>query len=346
MRSFEKKKEGRAIVFVPEEKKVSKKLPVFYNSAMKLNRDISILILNTIPKKDMQIALPLAGSGIRGVRLLLELEKNKIKNISFNDYSERAVDVILKNIKLNNIKKTKNIEISNKDANIFLLESSGFDYIDIDPFGSPNQFLDSSVKRLARGGILAVTATDTSALAGTYPSACRRKYWALPLRNELKHEIGLRILIRKVQLIGAQFDKALSPIFSYSDQHYMRVFFSCEKGKQKADSILKKHGMYNEAGPLWLGSLWDKKLASEISKKSDEDILKKISEEARIDCIGFYDIHQICKKEKIKKIPKKDLIIKEIMQKGFRVSETHFSEKGIRSDIDFKSLLKLIAKTI
>ncbi|MCU0373510.1 MAG: ATP-binding protein, partial [Ignavibacteria bacterium] len=42
----------------------------------------------------------------------------------------------------------------------------GFDYIDIDPFGSPCPFLDAAIKRLSRGGILAVTATDTSALAG------------------------------------------------------------------------------------------------------------------------------------------------------------------------------------
>ena len=101
--------------------------------------------------------------------------------------------------------------VQDKDANMFILESSGFDYIDIDPFGSPNFLLDSSVKRISRGGILAVTATDTSALAGSYPDACRRKYWAEPLRSEMMHEAGLRILIRKGQLIGAQFEKALTP---------------------------------------------------------------------------------------------------------------------------------------
>ena len=43
-----------------------------------------------------------------------------------------------------------------------ILHSKGFDYIDLDPFGSPNIFLDSAVKRLGRNGILAVTATDTA----------------------------------------------------------------------------------------------------------------------------------------------------------------------------------------
>jgi len=37
---------------------------------MKLNRDIAVLLLNSADKEDMQIALPLAGSGIRGIRFL------------------------------------------------------------------------------------------------------------------------------------------------------------------------------------------------------------------------------------------------------------------------------------
>ena len=55
------------------------------------------------------------------------------------------------------------------------------------------------------------------------------------------HETGIRILIRKVQLIGAQFEKALTPIFSFYADHYYRVFFKCEKGKKKADEIVKQH---------------------------------------------------------------------------------------------------------
>ena len=48
------------------------------------------------------------------------------------------------------------------------------------------------------------------------------------------HETGIRILIRKIQLIGAQYNKALTPIFSYSKEHYFRVFLKCEKGKEAA----------------------------------------------------------------------------------------------------------------
>jgi tRNA (guanine26-N2/guanine27-N2)-dimethyltransferase len=342
-------KEGSAKIFISERSKISKELEVFYNPVMKLNRDISVLILSTISKKDMQIALPLAGTGIRGIRFLKELEKKKIKEISFNDYFSKKH--IKKNLSLNNIEKDKKIIVSNKDANQFLLESKGFDYIDVDPFGSPNPFLDNSIVRLSRSGILAVTATDTSALSGSHPSACKRKYWATPMRNEMMHEIGIRILIRKIQLLGAQNEKSLIPIFSYSKDHYFRLFFSCEKGKQKVDEILKKHEffLYNPktmerevskfnykkdfdySGPLWTGKLWDEKLVEKMFNKCDKgnkelyDLLSIIKEESKIDNVGFYDLHKLAKLKK-KPIPK----IETMLKKGN--SRTHFLGWGIKAE--------------
>ncbi|MBI5392648.1 tRNA (guanine(10)-N(2))-dimethyltransferase [Candidatus Woesearchaeota archaeon] len=242
---MEKKiKEGKVFCKIYSEQKVSKELPVFYNPVMKMNRDITIELLRAQKRNHLQVADILAASGIRSIRLIKELPARKIKNILVNDCSENAVELIKENLKLNhldfNASKDK-ITVSCNDANKALLDGKGFDYIDIDPFGSPNPFIDSSIKRLARDGILAVTATDTSALAGTFENACKRKYWAKPMRNELMHEIGIRILIRKAQLIASQYEKALTPILSYSAQHYMRIFFVCEKGKEKADAINKQH---------------------------------------------------------------------------------------------------------
>ncbi len=349
--------EGEAKIKVSDEKKISKKLEVFYNPVMKLNRDVSLLLLNSIDNKEMQIADPLAGTGIRGIRFLKELEKNKIKNISFNDY--KSAENIKENLKLNNIKESKNIVVFSKDANLFLLESNGFDYIDIDPFGTPNPFLESAIVRLSRHGILAVTATDTSALSGSSETACKRKYWAKPLKNEFMHETGIRILIRKVQLIGAEFEKALTPIFSYSKDHYYRIFFRCEKGRQKVDELLKHHNylIYNwktlerkitdsifnkekgfdYAGPLWVGNLWNPGLVNKMYEKCDFknkelfNLIKIIKEESKIDSVGFYDLSKLAKIQK-KIIPK----IEKVIKKG--VSRTHFLGCGIR----VKGTLKLV----
>jgi len=145
--------EGKAKIKISKETKISKKLPVFYNPVMKFNRDISILLLNSLPDKQLQIALPLAGSGIRGIRFLQELKKGKISVLYMNDLKDDFYKTMKENFSLNEL---PNIEVvlSNEDANLFMLNSSGFHYIDIDPFGSPNPFLNNAMVRLSRNGIL------------------------------------------------------------------------------------------------------------------------------------------------------------------------------------------------
>ena len=65
MSNFIKIKEGKCNILVPKEKKISKDLTVFYNELMEYNRTITIEILNAVKLKNMQIALPLAATGIK-----------------------------------------------------------------------------------------------------------------------------------------------------------------------------------------------------------------------------------------------------------------------------------------
>ena len=373
---LETTKEGRAVIRIKKADKVSREMEVFYNPVMKHNRDISVLLLNCIENENMQIGLPLEASGIRGIRLIKELEKGKIRGISFNDHSEKAVQSIKNNLILNNInnfaiiknpinnlKKIKNmahndkisdkkIKIYNEDASLFLLKSSGFDYIDVDPFGASNPFLDAAIKRISRNGILAVTNTDTAALTGTYPRACIRKYWAKAKRDYMMHETGLRILIRKIQLVGMQYEKALIPIFSYFKEHYFRAFFRCIKGKKEADKVAEQHGVFNGAGPLWLGDLWDRTLTNKMHKflisnyfSNDKELskfLKIINDESKLSVFGFYDTHNAAEKMKLRIIPKKDEIIKKIIKTGHKAACTHFSGTGIRTNMSYDAFTSIL----
>jgi len=337
--------EGKAKIRISKEKKISKQLPIFYNPIMKENRDITILLLNCIENKNMQIALPLAATGIRAIRFLKELNKGKIKSIEVNDNNPKFKSHLKKNLVLSKVSPRK-LKVHNKDANIFLLESLGFDYIDLDVFGSPNPFLDAAVKRSSRKGILAITATDTSAFCGTYPEACKRKYWATPKRNPEMHETGIRILIRKVQLIGAQYDRALTPILSYAREHYLRVYFYVEKGKQRADKILQLHDYYKEAGPLWTGPLHRPKLLRKMKKEADKELqpfLKTLYNECNLP-MGFYNLPTIARELKLKGLPKINEIIKEIKKSKHRAAKTHFALQSIKSTISEKELKKKIKK--
>jgi tRNA (guanine26-N2/guanine27-N2)-dimethyltransferase len=352
---FQSITEATSTIQAPKEEKISSNLPVFYNPVMKFNRDTSILILKAIENKHMQLCDLLAGTGIRSIRFLTELENEKIKSITINDYDKTAAELIQQNID-SNLKtfscKQAEIAITNQEASALLLESTGFDYIDIDPFGTPNPFLDAAVRRLARNGILAVTATDTSALAGTYPKVCRRKYWGEPDHGPMKHETGLRILIRKCQLIGAEYEKALIPIFSYSKDHYMRIYFRCMKGKGYVDEIIKLHSMFNNAGPMWLGPLWNNniaenmyKLAADLDYKTDIRFLQTIKDESRIDAVGFHDIHHICKQNRLP-CPQFEPVMDAIKNRGHTVARTHFTGFGIRSTIPADEVLNIIKEIL
>ncbi|MBT4936217.1 hypothetical protein HOL21_01090 [Candidatus Woesearchaeota archaeon] len=348
-----------------------KKMPIFYNPVMKSNRNISILLLNSISNTKMHVALPLTGSGIRALRFLRELKKGKIDTIFVNDKKADFVNTFTQALTTNNLKKTNSVKICNDDANHFLLNQHTddfcgyFDYIDIDPFGTPNPFLSASVSQVKRNGILAITATDTAALTGTYPRSTKRKYWATSLKSYMMHETGLRTLIRKVQLQGIQFDKALTPILSYHKDHYFRIYFKQESGKERCDEIIKQHkymlycpsclnhttSHFNKEtcscgtqflfiGPLWIGKLFDTKLITTMAKNNpfpeEQKFLDVLKEESKKDIVGFYDLHVIEKKYKFP-IGKMDSVLKKL-----KAVRTHFSLTGIKTNINIKEIIRLL----
>ena len=357
---------------------VSAKMDVFYNPVMVSNRNISVLLLNCIENMGMNIVDPLAGSGIRSLRFMKELKKGKMNHLFVNDRKENFKKTFKKGCTINKISliMQKKMTIGTEEASLFLLnrindavkpeEFCGYaDYIEIDPFGSPNPFLSAAGARIARQGIIAVTATDTAALSGTYPRVTVRKYWAKPLRNYLMHEIGLRILIRKIQLIGVQFDKALMPVLSYHQEHYMRVYVRSEKGKEKCDEVLRQHQYffycdkclafktsvfnkekcgcgeeYDFAGPLWVGKLFDSQLVEKMERENefseDAKFLQTLAAESKQEMAGFYDIHEIAHKMKII-IPKMAEILRKT--KGVR---THFSPSGIKTQMSVKEVMKML----
>ncbi|RLI14071.1 hypothetical protein DRO41_06375, partial [Candidatus Bathyarchaeota archaeon] len=197
--------EGEVRVLVPKLKAFVKspseyapsKAPVFYNPVMELNRDIAVLALQAYQRtvnREISVCEPLAGCGVRGTRFAVEVDG--VKKVVMNDINEKAFKLASYNVEMN--KLDKRVLVRNEDAN-FLLSSYGaprkrFDAIDIDPFGSPTPYIDSAVRALRSGGLLALTATDMAPLCGVYPKACIRKYGGKPLRTEYCHEIAVRLL--------------------------------------------------------------------------------------------------------------------------------------------------------
>ncbi len=372
--------EGKGKIFLDSEvSSPSKKMGVFYNPYMQINRDLSILSLEYLASlfsRKLYVVDPFSASGIRAIRFLLET--SSVEKVFIGDISSSSIKKTQENLERNGISSSRYF-LFQEEASLFLRKDWGinWDYIDIDPFGSPVSYIESSLKRLREKGILGITATDMAPLAGVYPKVCRRRYGSFPLRNEFQHEIAIRILVKKTIEIAAQEDIALFPLFSYYYRHHIRVFFQKEKGAKKANALIEKIGylaycfscMYRSpvkeikslpfkcpfcsssisiGGPMWLGDLWDKEftcfLIKEAKGKSSissttKDLLSKVKEELSFSTIGFYTLPWIGRKLKISQIPP----IREVKRKLHGV-RTHFHPQGIRTSLPHKEVIEILKK--
>ena len=281
----------------------SKSMNVFYNKRMEINRDISILAIIAYSKifsqESLVIVDSMAASGVGPIRLLKNT--NNIEKIYINDINPVAVELIKNNLELNEI-EPKQAEVFNKDANLLFSEISRSsalpDVISIDPFGTPNLYIDSAFKAIKKDkGLLCITATDTAVLFGVKPKVCIRKYMAKPLHTNYCKEIGARILISFISRIANINNLGIVPLLTFYSNHFIRIFAMSFRGKSKIlktlpksygyiihckncgsrssfiENLLKvpqncpiclneKHLSYS--GPLWVGELHQKSYLDEI----------------------------------------------------------------------------------
>jgi len=377
---FEIIREGAAKLAVPKLAAFKKapweyapsKAPVFYNPAMKMNRDIAILALQVFQRttgRKLSIAEPLTGCGVRGIRFAMEVEG--ARHIYLNDINPLAFKVASYNVRMNDL--AERVSLSNEDANLFMSRYAAphkrFDCIDIDPFGSPAPFLDSAVRALRDGGLLALTATDMAPLCGVHPKAAFRKYGGFPLRTEYCHEIALRLLIGTLVMTAAKHEIGVKVLFSYKSGHYVRVYVSLIHGAKKADESICKMGYIlhcfscfhrqtslglapflkdkcrscgaslKAAGPLWLGRLADKDFCEHMEKEATASriemngqirkILSLIKRESAAPA-SYFVIDKICDKLGLPP-PPLEKVMEGLSERGFKVWPTHFNTRGIKT---------------
>lgn len=341
---------------------------VFYNPAMKTNRDVAVAAIACFSKNDPQYSYldALSASGIRGLRIANEVGLNT----TMSDWEEKSAELIKRNIELNNL---TNCMALRRNANVVMFDGS-FDIIDLDPFGTPAPFLEAacfSTKRL-----LCVTATDTAPLCGAHKKAGIRNYSAVPLKTEYHPEMGVRILMGAVARTLAKYDKSMTPLLSYASAHYVRLFASVKKGIVAADKCLEnmgfiahcfncgarewKHGLAvhieekcpvcghrtSLAGPLWLGRLHDREfceqLNDEVVKREFKGVEKLISTcRDELEIPMHYDIHKVCKMLGITAMST-EVLLSALRERGFQASRTHFSGITFKTDAGMEKIKGIV----
>lgn len=252
-------KEAEVEFFLPEKKpkneeenKIGKSMSVFYNPRMIINRDLTIYVVNTYSSQrstKLNYCDSMAATGIRAIRLLKQCPA--IEKVFINDLNPIAIETVQKNLQINGITQQQ-IQISSLDAKLLFStyydqNHTYYDIIDIDPFGSPSEYIPSAMQAISVhevGGLMCVTATDTPVLFGIKKEACIRKYLTTPIRTEFIKEMGTRILIYFIAKIANLFELYVHPVMSISAQHFVRVFLHIRKGILGVNSNIQKFGNY------------------------------------------------------------------------------------------------------
>lgn len=357
-----KVREGTTDLLVPEE--FSKRGPgtrtgeVFYNRQMEFGRDVSVMFGRTVLNEGQRILDGLAATGARGLRLANECGVRA--DFHLNDRDLRAAVLMKQNAEMNSL---GHVTIHCRDLN-GLLADEHFDYVDIDPFGTPVGFVDAAVQSCRNDGIIAVTATDTAPLYGSYPRTSLRRYGATSARSPFAHETGLRILVGFIVREAAKHDRAAEPLLCYHADHYFRVHVRIRNGAARADSAIRKLAFASydpktlerrlvcerenerDAGPLWGGALLSKEVLKGMNATGDlgtsvrcARMVELWREEASRPPL-FFTVDEIARKTKISP-PRLTEFVSWLNEEGVSASRTHFDPKGLRVDVPAKELLKL-----
>ena len=349
------------------------KAPVFYNPVMELNRDLAVLAVQAYQKtikRKIVVCEPLTGCGVRGIRFAKEVEG--VQRVILNDIHPIAANMARHNVELNQL--SDRVLVFNEDANLLLSRYAAprkrFDFVDIDPFGTPVVYMDSALRALRDGGLIALTATDMAPLCGVYPKVSLRKYGGRSLRTEYCHELAVRLLAGCLASTAARYEIGVRLLFSHSTDHYIRVYAMTGYGARKANETMGNMGyivhcfhcfhretckepllsvpgtcrecgsQLKAAGPLWLGKIFDSKFSSSMKEEvadkplgNDRKVLHLLSN-IEEECDGpptYYVISRMCDRFNLRVPPLRD-ILAEIKGAGFKASLTHFNNLGLRTD--------------
>ncbi|KAF7683825.1 tRNA (guanine(26)-N(2))-dimethyltransferase [Astathelohania contejeani] len=223
--------------------KIFKMPNVFYNPAQKLNRDLSIAVINEFIKdiKEPKIFEAMSATGLRGIRYKKELINDA--KIYLNDLDSESIKLIEKNIILNELNPT-DFYITNEDCNKYMASNpSTFDVIDIDPFGCCTPFINTALLAIKNNGLLCLTSTDMGVLCNN-KAKCYLKYGSAIYKTPACHELAIRTLLSCLSREASKYNICIDPLISVSVDFYIRIFVKVTKKISKALTVSLTNSNY------------------------------------------------------------------------------------------------------
>lgn len=297
----------------------------------------------------------LAATGVRGLRLLHE-------GGGFRSFLLTEAHPVAAQVLAENASRYPGSRAVTADARR-LPEESPFDYVDLDPYGSPLPLLETAVSAVRPGGVLAVTATDLMVLAGVQPGACERLYRARPIRGRLGPEGGLRILLATIARSARTNGRGVHPLLAYIRGHHLRAYLEVIEpaNPPETDPVGSIDpamwdgpplGSGGPFGPMWLGRLWDPSLVSAMAVPSTAAcpretavLLGKLQGEAGIDRPFYYEANVLAGSLGLAAPAPRSDFIDALGTRGFRAAPTHARPEGFRTDAP-RSIVEAVAREL
>lgn len=364
--------EGETTLYVPRAsltESVPPTFPVFFNKAAKPSRDVAVCLASA--EESMSFCDAMSGVGSRGVRVAREAKHRP--EVTLVDLNRAAMGLARRSARANGV--LGKCEFVVGEASSFLHSRYGkdmkFDWVDLDPFGSPVRQVPAVLSAVEDGGVAAFTATDTAVLCGVYPKVAVRRYGGKPLNNSFHHETGLRLLAGAIVRQGAAQDLGVEPVVAHATRHYMRLAVRVRVGASRADESLRSTGFVwtcrvcgsmaagkepgrscqecgekvDYAGPLWLGRMAEEELVKAATKEAR---LRGLSEAEKI--LGglqgvdsfppwSFDLDELSSKMRVATISR-DSLEKGLKDRGFRVSGQPFEERGVKTDAPSRQVVE------
>ncbi|ABL77788.1 tRNA (guanine(10)-N(2))-dimethyltransferase [Thermofilum pendens] len=376
--------EGRGVfkVYPPEKYRDPAWAPVFYNPRMRCSRDISSVIVGAyaelLGRGGLVVVDAFSATGIRGIRYALENEG--VGRVILNDINPRAVEIIRQNVDLNGVSDI--VEVRREDASSLLASLSGVDIVDLDPFGSPAEYVDPALRCLKHKGLLCVTATDLPPLLGKYPKTCVRKYFSKSIETEFSRELAVRILLYFIAREAAKLGRTIVPLYSYYMEHHVRVCVLVLKTESRYGGLTDSIGFvkYNPTsleraavplfdfyreersdnwvvgGPLWVKEIFQRTFADAVGRAYSSKlkahglcgkgwrVVSTILEEVSRPPF-YFTTEKFASTYRLKEEKSVVEVLEVLRARGFEGSRTHFDPKGFRTSASIGEILEAIAKS-
>lgn len=318
---------------------------MFYNPAMALDRDLGVAVLRAW-RPELGHALRgwemLSATGIRALRMVRET--GRFAAFDLVESNSLATQVLARNVQEAGL---PGVRAQAGDARA-APPAAPYDYVDVDPYGSPLPFLANAVRALGRGGLIAVTATDLMVLAGAQSSVCLRKYGARPLRGWLGPEGGLRILLARLAREARSAGRGVRPVLAYVLGHHVRIYAELVDSRAGSDPKVAEIpgddprtpelGGAGPFGPMWIGPLFDASLVARLQVPDSsaqpvalERLLTRFRDELAADVPFAYEPNRLAKRLGLTHPPPLTALLEGLRGRGFPAGRSHLTTSAFRT---------------